>query len=288
MSKELKIIRTRLEESPLLKEILKKGKDKYVLSVLSEISKTVGDNKKDLTKCTTSSIVNAIKQAYDLNLEIDARQHCHLIKYGDTANLQIGYRGYIYAIKRAYPDANIDCKLVYEGDDFTINKEGDTTSYNLTVKDPFAKRDKVIGGYCYISYSSNGRLVSFIETVRLDEINKIKDCAKAGFIWNSWFEEKAKVAIIKRACKVHFSGINQIAEITEFDNKEFDVTPDIEEVKQLEEVETITTAQAFELEELIKKAGKTMQDICGAYEINTIIDLPLNKFDKLKNKLNDK
>jgi len=87
MSKELKIIRTRLEESPLLKEILKKGKDKYVLSVLSEISKTVGDNKKDLTKCTTSSIVNAIKQAYDLNLEIDARQHCHLIKYGDTANL---------------------------------------------------------------------------------------------------------------------------------------------------------------------------------------------------------
>jgi len=87
---------------------------------------------------------------------------------------------------------------------------------------------------------------------------------------------------------VHFSGINQIAEITEFDNKEFDVTPDIEEVKQLEEVETITTAQAFELEELIKKAGKTMQDICGAYEINTIIDLPLNKFDKLKNKLNDK
>ena len=63
-----------------------------------------------------------------------------------------------------------------------------------------------------------------------------------------------------------------------------DVTPTAS--TQLVDSETITTDQALELEELIKKAGKTTQDICGAYEINTIIDLPLNKFDKLKNKLN--
>jgi phage RecT family recombinase len=286
MTKEITLIKKRLEESPLLKEILGKGKDKYILNILSEISKNIGDDKKDLTKCTTNSIVSAIKQACDLNLEIDARQHCHLIKYGNTANLQIGYRGYIYAIKRAYPDANIDCSLVYENDDFTISKEGDRTTYKLNKNNPFSKEKKIVGGFCYISYTAGDRLVSFIETIGIDEINKIKACAKNDCIWKSWFEEKAKVAIIKRACKVHFSGINQIAEITEFDNKEFDVTPNVEEMKQAEEIETIEMEQALELVELIKKAGKDEKTICEIYGINTIIDLPLDKFETLKNSLN--
>ena len=216
----LQLIENGLNNSELLKIQLGSNHNKYVISVLNEIKKTANDDKKSLVNCTPDSIISAIKQACDLQLEIDGRQHCHLVKYGNNATLQVGYRGFIYAIKRAYPDANIDCKLVRKGDLFTVKSEGDTTTYSLEIKDPFADKAEIIGGYCHISYTIGGRLVSFCETMSLAEINKIKGKAKQDFIWKEWFEEKAKVAIIRRACKIHFSGIQQIEQITEFDNKE--------------------------------------------------------------------
>lgn len=220
-------IKNYLIESPTLKETLGQGQEKYINSVIFEIMKTQGDTKKDLTVCTPKSIATSIKQACDLKLEIDARQHCHLIRYGNEANLQIGYRGFVYSIKRAFPDANIDVQLVYKGDDFKLSKEGDITTYTLTRNNPFAPKTDVIGGFCYISYSIGGRLVSFCETMSLEEINKIKGCAKQQFIWNQWFEEKAKVAIIRRACKVHFAGIDaNISKMAELDNQNFDLDKD--------------------------------------------------------------
>ena len=121
----LQLIENNLNNSALLKSELGANHSKYVISVLNEIRKTTGDDKKDLSKdlskCTPLSIESAIKQACDLQLEIDGRQHCHLVKYNKNtgtkespkwiseAQLQVGYRGFIYSIKRAYPDANIDC-----------------------------------------------------------------------------------------------------------------------------------------------------------------------------------
>jgi hypothetical protein len=291
----LQLIESNLNNSTLLKLKLGTNHSKYVVSVLNEIRKTTGDNKKDLSKCTPLSIESAIKQACDLQLEIDGRQHCHLVKYSKNtgtnenpkwiseAQLQVGYRGFIYSIKRAYPDANIDCKLVYEGDLFVVKSEGDTTTYSLEIKDPFAKKEKIIGGYCHISYTLGGRLVSFCETMSLSEINKIKGKAKQDSIWQEWFEEKAKVAIIRRACKIHFSGIQQIQKITEFDNQDYDLEKIVEP-----EIESIDSEQGIEIVNLAKKKGVDVAIICKAYEIDFIIDLPLNKFQKVINTLEKK
>ena len=235
MANELIAIKQRLQNATCL-DILGKDKDKYITNVLVEIGKTMSDPKKDLSHCTSNSIVTAIKHACDLQLEIDSRQHCHLIKYGDKATLQVGYRGYIYAIKRAYPDANIDCQLVYQGDTFLLKKEGDVTTYSLEVANAFAPKEKIMGGFCYISYTVGGRLISFCETMSLEEINKIKGCAKQDFIWKSWFEEKAKVAIIKRACKIHFSGIQEIAKVTEFDNLDYDLDSVVSKTSNIESI----------------------------------------------------
>jgi len=279
----LQLIENNLNNSALLKSELGTNHSKYVISVLNEIRKTIGDDKKDLSKCTPLSIESAIKQACDLQLEIDGRQHCHLIKYGSNATLQIGYRGFIYAIKRAYPDANIDCKLVYEGDLFVVKSEGDTTTYSLEISNPFAPRDKIIGGYCHISYTLGGRLVSFCETMSLAEINKIKGKAKQDFIWKEWFEEKAKVAIIRRACKIHFSGIQQIEKITEFDNQDYDLEKVVNP-----EIETIDSEQGIEIENLLKNALISKEKFCKVFKINSIIDLPFAKFEEAKTRLENK
>lgn len=291
----LQLIENGLNNSELLKSKLGTNHSKYVISVLNEIRKTTGDDKKDLSKCTPLSIESAIKQACDLQLEIDGRQHCHLVKYNKNtgtkespkwvseAQLQVGYRGFIYSIKRAYPDANIDCKLVHEGDLFVVKSEGDTTTYSLEIKDPFAKKEKIIGGYCHISYTLGGRLVSFCETMSLAEINKIKGKAKQDSIWQEWFEEKAKVAIIRRACKIHFSGIQQIEQITEFDNEDFDLEKVVEP-----EIDTIDSEQGIEIGNLAKVKGVDMANICKYYGISLIIDLPANKFEQVINQLNKK
>lgn len=48
---------------------------------------------------------------------------------------------------------------------------------------------------------------------------------------------------------------------------------------------TITQDQGLELEELAKKANKSMQEICKAMKINSIIDLPVSKFAGVKKRL---
>jgi recombinational DNA repair protein RecT len=272
-------------------------KDKYILSVLNEIKKTQGDKAKDLTTCTPESIVRAVKTACDLNLEIDSRQHCHLVKHSKNigtdqepnwiseASLWIGYRGFIYSIKRVIQDANIDVQMVYKDDEFKVIKEGDLTSYTLVRNNPFGNKTDIVGGFCYISYTINNRLVSFCETVSLLEVNKIKGKAKTQTIWDSWFEEKAKAAIIKRACKVHFSGLQDIANIAEFDNQEYDLSKNDVVIEQ-EAQEKITQEQGLEIQELAKKKGKDIKTICAALKLNSIIDLPSDKFQIIINKLN--
>ena len=84
--------------------------------------------------------------------------------------------------------------------------------------------------------------------------------------------------------ELHFSGINEIANITEYDNKEFN----FDQESQIKEVqESINSDQAFEIEELVKKAKKSVEDICKIYQIDSIIQLPIGNFEKLKQNLSN-
>ena len=241
--------------------------NKYIKSVLLEITKSKSDPKKDLSVCTPLSILTAVKQAVDLGLEIDSRQHCHLVKYGNNAQLQVGYRGFIYAIKRVYPDANIVVNLVKEGDIFSIKKDGDIEEFTHTIKDPFAGQNKIIGGYCYISFTLGNRKIAKVEAVSKEEIDKIKGCAKQDFIWKAWFEEKAKVAIIRRGCKVIFAGLNNelLNNLINRDNQDYDLNQEVkQETKIINDLPKVhfedegdieyTPEQIKEMEEAEKKA----------------------------------
>lgn len=231
--------------------------NKYINSVLLEIAKSKSDPKKDLSSCSPTSILQAVKQAVDLGLEIDSRQHCHLVKYGNSVQLQVGYRGFIYAIKRTYPDANIVVNLVKEGDTFTIKKGGDIEEYQHIYGNPFAGQDKIIGGYCYISFTLGGRKIAKVEAVSKEEINKIKGSAKQDFIWKAWFEEKAKVAIIRRGCKVIFAGLNNelLDNLINRDNQDYDLN---QEVKQ--EPKIINDLPKVDFEETINVVDELTEE----------------------------
>ena len=152
-------------------------------------------------------------------------------KWVAECHFQVGYPGFIYSIKRDIPDANIVVNLVKNGDLFSVKKGDDIEEYTHTIKDPFAGQDKIIGGYCYISFTLGNRKIAKVETMSKNEIDKIKDCAITDAIWNKWYEEKAKIAILRRACKVIFAGLSseRINKLLEHDNKDYNLN---QEVKQ--------------------------------------------------------
>ena len=187
----------------------KKEAFKYAASVLAEVEKTAGDDKKDLTVCVPHSIAQTMIDAARFRVMIDARQHAHIVKYGKNATLQIGYRGYIAKLKEHYQ------------------------SYKMEKASPFGDNpEKMVGVFCCIAYTNGDRKIQKITTMSKNEIGKVRKAAKQDFIWAQWFLEKAKVAVIKRACKVHFAAITGLQELIRYDNEHnFQIEKPEQEVK---------------------------------------------------------
>lgn len=197
---------------------------KFAHSVLAEVQKSATDVKRDLTVCTPDSIVQAMIDAANFQLAIDGRQHAHLVKYGTSANFQIGYRGYLYALKRAYPDADFTVELIFEGDDVKISVTDEGQTFVLDRKsDPFNQDKAKFKGVLFaVTYTENGRLVKKCMAVPKERIERAKKAAKQDFIWNSDYFEKAKAAAIKNACKTMFASIQALQDMIEHDNKDYD------------------------------------------------------------------
>jgi recombinational DNA repair protein RecT len=202
---------------------------KYISSVLMEIKKTEcppkeTDNKKlnkDLTFCTPDSIVQAIIDAASFRLPIDGRGLAHLVKYGAKASFMPGYRGYLYKIAENYRDVDFTAEPVFEGDELELFDESGYQTYKHRRTNPFqTAQNKMTGIIACLSYTDNAGRHSKISTLAKSEIDQIRGAAKQDFIWEAWFFEKAKVAALKRLCKVHFATIMGVQELTKFDNEE--------------------------------------------------------------------
>ena len=192
----------------------------YASSVLIEIERNFGDSKKDMTGCVPDSIVRCVVDAARFKIMIDGRQHAHLVKYGQNATLQIGYRGFVHKIQEHLPDADFHYKAIFEGDTFTVNTKDGYDEYSHVIADPLEDDIKKLKGvYVAISYNKGDKHYQAVTVMSKNMINKIKSKAKQTFIWDEWYIEKAIVACIKRASKIHFAGIKELAEMVNFDNK---------------------------------------------------------------------
>jgi len=85
-----------------------------------------------------------------------------------------------------------------------IVKESDTFEYNgpcsmpKHTMQPFGARGKTVGVYCIAKTHDGDYLVDIMDAA---EITKIKGAAKTKYVWDSWPDEMAKKAMIKRASK---------------------------------------------------------------------------------------
>lgn len=188
-----------------------------ISSVLTQIKKS-----NDLMSCNVESIIDCVVDATRFNLVIDGRQHAHLIPFKGKCTFQVGYRGLISKIVESYKDVDFCYGFVYESDEFEVFEKNSYTHYKHKKADAFNRnKNQLKGVYVAISYDVGGERTQKVETLNKDEIEQIKSNSKTDKFWGPWFNEKAKVACLKRACKIHFTKAQGLQEIIEYDNQNY-------------------------------------------------------------------
>ncbi len=193
---------------------------KYASSAMAEIKRTAGDDKRDLTVCSVDSLCQTIIDAAKMKLCIDGRQHAHIVKFGNKAQLMIGYRGYIAKIGEHYPDADFVTEPIFKGDKLSLKTVNGQPTHDLVRASAFAdKWDDLEGVMVILSYTKGGDRIKKYTMVSKGDLVKMKNVAKVKTIWDLWPIEKAKAAAIKRASKIEFSNIGGLQEIVKYDNE---------------------------------------------------------------------
>lgn len=146
------------------------------------------------------------------------------------------YHAYKNKLLLIYPDTKFDIQNVYNNDKFTVLKNSGKVIYKHEFGDCFDTSRTIVGCYCIIKNS----LGEFIETLDLEEIKKIKNTAKTGFVWKNWFSEMTLKSVIKRACKRHFKNIvNNMDKIDHENNDPDEVGIDVEVKDKITSAKTL-------------------------------------------------
>ena len=95
-------------------------KDRFMQSAYELHRKWLKDEK--LQKCTNESLVNCVYESARTGLEFNA-QHGYAVAYGDQATFLPGYRGKIFLKIRAGGVKMIVPDIVYENDEFYIERD---------------------------------------------------------------------------------------------------------------------------------------------------------------------
>lgn len=159
-AKEAKTLKGMLE-MPAYKNKFNEMLGKKAAGFMSSII-AVTNNNKYLAKANPATVIGAAAQAAMLDLPINqSLGFAYIVPYGNEAQFQLGYKGYIQLAQRSSQYVDIGAKTVYEGELEYENR--------LLDKFKFGERtgDKVIGYLAYFRLTNGFEKMLFME---LDEM----------------------------------------------------------------------------------------------------------------------
>ena len=112
-----------------------------------------------------------------------------------VCQLRVSFRGLIKLATDTGAISWVKAEVVKEQDTFEFRG---ISSMPLHHMNPFVDRGQTIGAYC-VAETNSGKIL--VDTIARVELDHIKSCAKTPHVWDQWFDEMAKKAIIKRAAK---------------------------------------------------------------------------------------
>lgn len=226
--------------SPTLKkrfeEILDKRAPQFMTSIVNLYS-----SEKTLQKCDPMSVISSAMVAATLDLPVDKNLgYAWIVPYGNQAQFQLGYKGYIQLALRTSQYRAINVIEVYEGQLKRWNPLTEELELDFEAK----QSDKVIG-YAGFFELINGFRKTVYWTREQIEAHR-KKYSKSDFGWKNDFDAMAKKTVLKSLLSKW--GILSIEMQNAFNEDEKEV--DTKEVKditsEVQEAEYIE-AEAFEV-----------------------------------------
>lgn len=226
--------------SPTLKkrfeEILDKRAPQFMTSIVNLYS-----SEKTLQKCDPMSVISSAMVAATLDLPVDKNLgYAWIVPYGNQAQFQLGYKGYIQLALRTSQYRAINVIEVYEGQ----LKRWNPLTEELELDFEEKQSDKVIG-YAGFFELVNGFRKTVYWTREQIETHR-KKYSKSDFGWKNDFDAMAKKTVLKSLLSKW--GILSIEMQNAFNEDEKEV--DTKEVKditsEVQEAEYIE-AEAFEV-----------------------------------------
>jgi phage RecT family recombinase len=161
------------------------------------------------------SVLNAVLKAADCGLLLGTvADHCWVIPYGDEAQLQIGWKGFVYQWIRAGAILSIDAQVVYLGDHIKVTG-GDTPKIVHQIKMDDPKRDdprwlydskNIVGAYAIAALPTGGKARKYCPRGEIEFARSRSPGAnKSDSPWNHNYPAMARKTPIRR-----LSGIIQV------------------------------------------------------------------------------
>lgn len=155
-----------------------------------------------LSQCTAPSVQNAIVNVAAVGLTLNPSDgYAYLVpEYNKKARvsecqLRISFKGLIKVATDSGSISWVKAEIVKANDTFDYNGPCSMPRHTMN---PFGDRGDTVGVYCIAKTNEADYL---IDLIGIEELKKIQSCAKQPAVWNSWFDEMAKKAVIKRASK---------------------------------------------------------------------------------------
>lgn len=185
--------------------------------VLTAVSETP-----DLLACDRRSLFTACLRCAADGLIPDKREAA-LVKFESKNGPVVQYMPMCYGLMKKVRNTGlvgqISAHVVYSNEEFAFAL-GDNEG--LVHVPRFSDRGKPVCAYM-IAKDRDGQIIHR-EVMSYEEIEKIRACSrwKDQGPWVNWWEEKARVAVIKRGCKYLPSSV-EVSDVIEHDNEEYDV-----------------------------------------------------------------
>jgi recombination protein RecT len=155
-----------------------------------------------LANCKLETFAIALLKAASLGLEPDGRQ-AYLLPYGETAQLIVGYQGYVELARRSGQISTIFADAVCENDGFSYDTG--VVKHVIDFRNP---RGKPIAFFAQAKFRDGGTQCA---VMTLEEVQSIRDRSQGyqaakkwskSSPWETDFSEMGKKTVLRRLCKL--------------------------------------------------------------------------------------
>lgn len=197
------------DESRILKSI-----NSFVAYISNDDGGREG-RKKYIADCTLASITTAFLESFQMAIEVGGgRDHAYLVNYDNQCELEISYKGFVFALGKHFDNPFVVAECVFEGDKFTSHITENKAEFSHTPADPFKKSWATLQGcYCYFSYTQrdSGEKVSRLVMIQKegpDGLEMIRSKSRGSKAWIDFPFEQCKKSTCRRASKIPFAQID--------------------------------------------------------------------------------